>query len=221
MSSATSIISSTRRVGSRCALGSLHTKRTAVRRMRFVDFNGLWVFKNPITVEGYFKVCRCIHLPTPLRLWVFRTLSARCRSRVPSRNLLERCFVVARVSLTFLPEAQRSEKTFDLQLCQKESHDCATKKRSCSTRSTPKRKPPCSLKTSSQQALFPHAKLEHPRIPPKIHFGLPLLHLAAPPEGTHPLLAPPRVTARFTIVPLPTTALLGKFGSTMCRWMRS
>ena len=59
------------------------------------------------------------------------------------------------------------------------------------TRSTLKRRPACSLKTGSQQALFPHEELKPS--PESTENTLRLAasswsHLAAPTEGTHPLL---------------------------------
>ena len=59
----------------------------------------------------------------------------------------------------------------------KESHDCAKKEEDArKTTSTLKRNPACSVKRSSPQALFPHEELNHLWIPPKTHFGKPLLH---------------------------------------------
>ena len=82
----------------------------------------------------------------------------------------------------------------------------------------------------SQQALCPHDKLKHLRIPAKIHFGLPPLHgliLRHCQKELILLFACPchrrfkqlllGVTARFTLLP----ALLGKLGSTTCSWMCS
>ena len=64
----------------------------------------------------------------------------------------------------------RRRKATTFHHCQ--DHDCAKKKGSCSKnrQRTEAKKEACSLKTGSQQALFPHGELKHLRIPPHIHF---------------------------------------------------
>ena len=111
------------------------------------------------------------------------TMQTRQRSTTSGRSKTSQLvfFFFSSVLPTCLPESQKSgdlppqTQSCHLQPLSLEGHDCAKKKRSCSkkTSSTFKRKPACSLRTGSQQALCPHEELKHL---PTLYVGLPTLH---------------------------------------------
>ena len=114
-----------------------------------------------------------------------QTLSVRCRLSHSSRRSCSATRTAAVLPPCFTDLQARVTQTrinFQPYHCQKEGHHCAKKKEAArKTSSTLKRKPACSLKTGSQQALFPHEDLKHLQIPTES-----TLWLAAP---SHDVLA--------------------------------